>query len=131
MSTVRIALANIQFPPTPEDSVVFAENAIRHAALKRADLICFPECYVPGYRALGKPVPPPDSEFLERAWAAIASTAAESNVGVILGTDRIVDGAFRISALVIDRDGTVAGFQDKVQLDPHEEGIYIPGAGRV
>jgi predicted amidohydrolase len=130
MSTVRIALANIRFPPTPADSVVFAASAIRQAALERADLICFPECYVPGYRALGRQVPPPDSEFLERAWAAIASAAGESNIGVILGTDRIVDGAFRISALVINRDGTVAGFQDKVQLDPSEEGLYLPGTDR-
>jgi len=31
------------------------------------------------------------------------------------------DDALLISALVIDRDGTIAGFQDKVQLDPSEE----------
>jgi predicted amidohydrolase len=130
MSTVRVALANIRFPPTPGDSVVLASKAIRQAALERADLICFPECYVPGYRALGKQVPPPDSEFLERAWAAIAAAAGESNIGVILGTDRIVDGAFRISALVINRDGSIAGFQDKVQLDPSEEGLYRPGTDR-
>jgi len=49
---------------------------------------------------------------------------------VILGTERIVDGGLRISALVIERDGTMAGFQDKVQLDPSEEGTYSPGAGR-
>jgi predicted amidohydrolase len=130
MSTVRVALANIRFPPTPGDSVVLASKAIRQAALERGDLICFPECYVPGYRALGKQVPPPDSEFLERAWAAIAAAAGESNIGVILGTDRIVDGAFRISALVINRDGSIAGFQDKVQLDPSEEGLYRPGTDR-
>ena len=35
-----------------------------------------------------------------------------------------------ISALVINRDGTIAGFQDKVQLDPSEEGTYSPGSGR-
>lgn len=130
MSTVRIALANIRFPPTPKESVVFAANAIRQASLERADLICFPECYVPGYRALGRQIPPPSPDFLERAWAAIASAAADANIGVVLGTDRIVEGTFRISALVISRDGTVAGFQDKVQLDPSEEGIYMPGSGR-
>jgi predicted amidohydrolase len=35
-----------------------------------------------------------------------------------------------ITALIINRDGTIAGFQDKVQLDPSEEGTYSPGAGR-
>jgi predicted amidohydrolase len=33
--------------------------------------------------------------------------------------------------LVINRDGTIAGFQDKVQLDPgEEEDIYSPGSER-
>ena len=40
------------------------------------------------------------------------------------------DDALRITALVINRDGTMAGFQDKVQLDPSEETTYSPGAGR-
>jgi predicted amidohydrolase len=31
---------------------------------------------------------------------------------------------------VINRDGTIAGFQDKVQIDPSEERIYSPGSGR-
>jgi predicted amidohydrolase len=31
---------------------------------------------------------------------------------------------------VLNRDGTTAGFQDKVQLDPSEESIYLPGSGR-
>ena len=49
---------------------------------------------------------------------------------MVLGTDRVVDGALLISALVIDRDGTIAGFQDKVQLDPSEEGTYVARLGR-
>jgi predicted amidohydrolase len=130
MPTVRIAVANIRFPPTPAQSVTLASNAIRQAALEKADLICFPECYVPGYRGLGRVIPPPDPTFLERAWAAIAATAGESNVGVVLGTERVVDDALLISALVINRDGTVAGFQDKVQLDPSEDATYTAGVER-
>src|ERR1039457_1099182 len=118
MSTFRIALANIQYPATPEESIALAEQAIAQASTERADLICFPECFVPGYRGMGKLVPPPDTVFLERAWSGIASAAAKANVAVILGTERIIDGAPRITALVINRDGTMAGFQDKVQLDP-------------
>jgi predicted amidohydrolase len=34
------------------------------------------------------------------------------------------------TALVIERDGTIAGFQDKVQIDPSEDSIYSPGSGR-
>jgi len=49
---------------------------------------------------------------------------------VVLGTERLVNGGTRISALVVDRDGTVLGFQDKVQLDPSEEATYAAGSGR-
>jgi predicted amidohydrolase len=49
---------------------------------------------------------------------------------VVLGTERLVGGALLISALVVNRDGTPAGFQDKVQLDPSEEGTYTAGSGR-
>jgi predicted amidohydrolase len=130
MTSIRIALANLPFPPSPDESVRLAIDAICNASRERADLICFPECYVPGYRCLGRHIPVTDAAFLERAWAAIAATAAESNVAVVLGTERIIDGAPRISALVIDRDGTMMGFQDKVQLDPSEDSTYAPGADR-
>lgn len=127
---VRIALANIRHPRSPDESVALAIQAIREASQHRADLICFPECYVPGYRTLGVPTPPPDSSFLKNAWAEIAAAAGRNNVGVVLGTERLVGNAWLISALVIQRDGSIAGFQDKVQLDPSEESIYTPGASR-
>ena len=74
--------------------------------------------------------PPPDAAFLERAWETIAESAAKAEVAVVLGTERVVGGALLISALVVDRDGTRAGFQDKVQLDPSEEATYSFGSGR-
>jgi predicted amidohydrolase len=130
MSIVRIALANLQYPATPEESVTLAEQAIERAAVEQADIICFPECFVPGYRGMGKRVPPPDGAFLERAWAAVAAAAKRANVAVVLGTERLIDDGLRITALVVNRDGTIAGWQDKVQLDPSEDGLYSPGTGR-
>ncbi len=130
MNTFRIALGNIRFPATAEESVARAEQAIAQAGSERAEIICFPECYVPGYRLMGHSVAPPDAAFLERAWARVGEAAAKAGVAVILGTERLVDGGLRISALVINGDGTIAGFQDKVQLDPSEEGTYSAGSGR-
>ena len=130
MNTFRIALANVRFPATPEESVALAEKAIAQAGIERAGIVCFPECFVPGYRGRGKQVPPPDAAFLERAWCAIRKAAAKASIAVILGTERIVDDALIITALVINPDGTIAGFQDKVQLDPSEEATYAFGAGR-
>jgi predicted amidohydrolase len=126
----RIALANLRFPATPDESIALSRQAIAEAAGQSAGIICFPECFVPGYRAPGRSVPPPDPEFLERSWAAIADAAAECGVSVVLGTERVVDGKLLATALVIDADGSFAGFQDKVQIDPSEESTYAPGAER-
>jgi len=123
---VRIALANLGYPHTPDDSVDRAVRAIAHAGAERAALICFPECYVPGYRGLGHAPPPPDAAFLDRAWTTIAAEAARAGVVVILGTERLVGDGMLVTALVIDRDGQRLGFQDKVQLDPSEESTYLP-----
>lgn len=130
MTTTRIALANVRYPATPDESITRAEQAIAQAAAQGARIVCFPECYVPGYRTLARPVPPPDAAFLDRAWCTIAAAAARAKTTVVLGTERFVDGALRLSALVIDDDGGFAGFQDKVQLDPSEEGTYMPGTDR-
>ena len=127
---VRIALANLRYPATPDESVALVERAITRAAGEGAGIVCFPECYVPGYRAPDKHVPPPNAEFLERAWSSIAEAAARARIAVVLGTERIVDGDVRLTALVINADGTIAGFQDKVQLDPSEDSIYSPGSER-
>jgi predicted amidohydrolase len=125
MATVRIALANLEYPSSPDDSVSRSVDAIRRAGAEGADILCFPECYVPGYRAANRNVTPPDAAFLERAWARIAKAAGEANVAVVLGTERVTDRGLLIAALVINRDGTIAGFQDKTQVDPSEDGIYV------
>ena len=130
MTTARIALASLRAATTPDESVARACDAVARAAEARADVVCFPECYVPGYRTQGSTLPPPDPEFLDRAWQRVAESAAAANVAVVLGTERLVDGAPRITALVIDRDGTTLGFQDKVQLDPSEEWLFAPGSER-
>lgn len=130
MATFRIALANLRFPATPEESIALAEEAILQASREHASLICFPECFVPGYRAMDKPIPPPDGSFLERAWSRVAAAAAKANLAVILGTERLIDRGLLITALVVNPDGTAAGFQDKVQIDPSEEATYVPGSGR-
>lgn len=130
MSLVRIALANIRDASSPDESIDLVRGTIARAADEHAAIVCFPECYVPGYRTTSKTVPPPNATFLERAWSDVATAARDADISVILGTERIVDDAPRITALVIDRDGTVAGFQDKMQLDPSEDSTFRPGVER-
>lgn len=109
---------------------MLARRAIDHAAAEGARIVCFPECYVPGYRGMGRTIPGPDAAFLERAWSAIADGAAKAGIAVVLGTERLVAGSLVATALVIRADGSIAGFQDKVQIDRSEEGTYTPGSDR-
>lgn len=126
---IRVALANLPFPSSPADSVARAVDAIGEAALGKADIVCFPECYVPGYRGPTTNVPPPDAAFLDDAWTAISAAAGASRIAVILGTERVTAKGLVIAALVINRNGSIAGFQDKTQIDPSEEGPYVASDG--
>lgn len=124
MSTVRIALANVSVPATPQASVLSATTAIAEAGRQGALVVCFSECFIPGYRWPGTTASPPDPAFLERAWSVVADAAKLAGITVILGTERMTDRGLQITACVINPDGTIAGWQDKVQMDPSEEAIY-------
>jgi predicted amidohydrolase len=130
MTRVRVALANLRPGATADESVTLAIDGVHAAAQAGASIVCFPECYVPGYRTAERKLPPPDAAFLSDAWSKIARAARDAGIAVILGTERVVDGAPRIAAIVFDRDGTTLGIQDKVQLDPSEESLFTPGAER-
>ena len=130
MTTVRIALAQLCFSQEPQHCVSKVTKAVAEASSAGALVVCFPECFVPGFRGLGFKVPPADASFLHEAWETVAKSAALHKIHVILGTERFVDDKLTATALVINSNGVVEGFQDKVQIDPSEEGVYAPGRGR-
>lgn len=130
MTVVRIALANLPVPAAADESLSAAAAAVREAGAAGALVVCFPECYLPGYRRAGMAAAPPDAGFLERAWSEVGTAAGKASVAVVLGTERLVGSDLRATALVIDPAGNRLGFQDKVQLDPSEDGTYSPGAER-
>jgi predicted amidohydrolase len=132
MPIVRIALANIPYASSPEDSVARAEAAIADAAREKAAILCFPEAYIPGYRGETLIRPPADPAFLDRAWSRIEKATGRAGITVALGTERPANGNGkpRISVLVINPDGSCAGWQDKVQLDPSEDSEFEPGTER-
>ena len=130
ITTTRIALANIRIPSSPGESVDLATAAIAEAGRHAAQVICFAECFVPGYRWPGAAVPAPDRAFLDNAWGSVASSARSAGIAVVLGTERVTMRGLLNGALVINSDGTVAGWQDKEQIDPSEEPTYVAGEGR-
>jgi len=130
MTPFRIALAGLPFPESPEIAVQRATAAIAEASRIEARIICFPECYIPGYRLGARTVPSPDPEFLEHSMTTVAEAAAEGQIAVIMGTERFVGGHLVITTRAIGPEGELLGHQDKVQLDPSEEPMYRPGTER-
>lgn len=129
MPTVRIALANVRLPSTREESLEIVLQSMQEAADGNSAIVCFPECFIPGYRP-GNFDRAPDQNWLNNAWSIVDEQAAKLGISVILGTERIEASRLLITARVTNRDGSLAGFQDKVQLDPSEEAIYSAGIGR-
>lgn len=127
---VRLALAALPFAATPDEAVQRAEAAIAEAGDRRALVVCFPECYVPGYRTARRRMAPPDGAYLADAYRRVAAAAGRAGVAAVLGTERIVDGRHRITTLVVDQTGATLGFHDKAQLDPSEDATWAAGDTR-
>ncbi len=104
-------------------------DGMQAASEAAASIVCFPECIIPGYR-IGSEATPPTADWLDQAWAEVDRRAAELEIGVVLGTERVMAEGSRISARVTGPQGDLLGFQDKVQLDPSEEGTYVAGDHR-
>jgi len=125
VSTSRIALANLRFPASAEESIALATAAIGEAGTAGADILCFPECYIPGYRCLSRKVPHVDAAFLDRAWSTVAAAVRSAQITVILGTERIVDGTLRISAAVFSGDGSIVVTAVSAKKSLKGPGVYF------
>lgn len=127
---MRIALATLRFRPNPDEALAAVTAAMRKAASAGAQIMCTAECYLPGLRGVGLDVASPDAAFLARAERTVRETAATTGVAAVVGTERVTQSGLIASAMIVARDGRLIGFQDKVQIDPSEEGTYTPGSSR-
>jgi predicted amidohydrolase len=127
---MRIALATLRYRHDPDEALRCVQNALENAARQGAKLLCTSENYLPGLRRVEFDVAPPDAAFLARAERALRETAATTGVGAIVGIERMMPTGLIASAIIVAPDGRLLGYQDKVQIDPSEEGTYVPGAGR-
>ncbi len=125
-----VALASPRVAPTFEEALEKVEWLVSEASARGADVVCFPEAYLPGLRGQDFEVAPFERDDQERALKAAADWARRHAVAVILGAERISDTGRQIAAYVIDARGEVLGFQTKNQLDPSEDAFYVPGTTR-
>jgi predicted amidohydrolase len=127
---VIIGLASPAVATSLEDGLRRIDRLLADASARGAELVCFPEAYLPGLRGLDFEVPDWSPHDEERAIAEVSRLAKAHGVATIMGMERITDGGRQIAAYMFDRDGALLGFQPKCQLDPSEERNYVPGDTR-
>jgi predicted amidohydrolase len=127
---VIVALASPRVAPTVDVALEKIEWLVSEASARGADVVCFPEAYLPGLRGQDFEVPPFERADQDKALRAAGDWARRHDIAVILGMERVSDAGRQITAYVIDASGEVLGCQTKNQLDPSEEPFYVPGTTR-
>jgi predicted amidohydrolase len=125
-----IALATPRAASSVDDALEKIERCMAEAAAQGAEIVCFPEAYLPGLRGLDFEVPPFDRAQQERALGLAAQWARAHGIAVVLGMEWISDAGRQIASVVIGGDGEIQGVQTKNQLDPTEEPLYVHGHAR-
>lgn len=127
---LRLALASPPVSGSIEKALPWVEKYIAEAAAKGADILCFPEAYVPGLRGADFSVDAHDPAGLREARDRICQMAGEHKISVIIPMDwDSPDGILNV-AFVISDTGEVLGCQTKNQIAPEEDPYYVPGHER-
>ena len=125
-----IALASPGVASTLHEGLDKIKRILSEASGQGAEIVCFPEAYLPGLRGQDFDVWPWDQAQQERALQAVAQWARTYAVATILGMERLTAAGRQIAACVIDARGRIQGYQTKNQLDPTEDRFYVPGNTR-
>jgi N-carbamoylputrescine amidase len=127
---VIVALASPRVASSLDEGLDKVERFVAGASARAADVVCFPEAYLPGLRGQDFEVPPFDRAQQEKALEAVRQQARRHDIAVILGMERVSDAGRQVAAWVVDERGEVLGCQTKNQLAPTEDVFYVPGHTR-
>ena len=125
-----IALASPAVARDLDDGLARIDRMTAEASACGAEIVCFPEAYLPGLRGQDFVVWPFDAPEQERALEAAARSARKHGIAAIVGMERVTPAGRQIAAFVFDEDGDLLGYQTKNQLDPTEGPHYVPGDTR-
>jgi predicted amidohydrolase len=125
-----IALASPCVASTLDEGLDKIKRFLAEASAQGAEIVCFPEAYLPGLRGQDFEVLPFDQTHQERVLQAVAQWTRMYRVATILGMERLTAAGRQIVAAVIDAQGRLQGYQTKNQLDPTEDQFYVPGNTR-
>ena len=127
---MKIALASPPFPKSIDDGLYWVEKFIKQASEAKAEIVCFPESYLPGLRGMGFEVEAHNPQKLESARQRVCEIAKENAIAVILPMDWDSPRGILNIAFVISSSGEIFGSQTKNQLDPTEDVLFVPGTQR-
>ena len=127
---MKIALASPPFPKSISDGLSWVEKLAGEAAQEQAEIICFPESYIPGYPAEEFKVEERSPEKLQEALKKVCKIATEHAIAIIIPMDWYLEDELFNLAYVVSNTGAILGYQTKNQLDPTEDNIWIPGTER-
>jgi predicted amidohydrolase len=125
-----IALASPRVASTLEEGLEKIKRFLSEASARGAEIVCFPEAYLPGLRGQDFEVLPFDRAEQERVVQAVAQWARKYAAAVILSMERLTEAGRQIAAYIFDAQSQLQGFQTKNQLDPSEDRFYVPGNTR-
>jgi predicted amidohydrolase len=125
-----VALASPRAASSLDEALGKIQTLMVEAAAQGAEVVCFPEAYVPGLRGQDFEVFPFDRTAEERALRTVSRWARDRRIATILGMEQSTDAGRQIVSVVIDATGEIQGRQTKNQIDPTEDRFYVPGSTR-
>jgi predicted amidohydrolase len=127
---MKIAIASPVMPGSIQEGLQQLAALAKEAASLQAQIVCFPESYIPGYPTTEFSIEKSTPENMQAALDEACVIAKKNSITIILPMDWYTAEGMLNVAFVIDADGKVLGYQSKNQLDPSEDNIWIAGTKR-
>src|SRR5437016_3645539 len=110
-----IALASPRVASSVDEGLDKIKRLMSEASVQGAEIVCFPEAYLPGLHGQDFDVCPFDETQQERVLQTVAGWARAYALATILGMERLKETGRQIVAVVIDARGQIQGYQTKNQ----------------
>lgn len=127
---MRIAIASPPLPSSIAEALFWLDKLAGESARKGAEIVCFPETFIPGYPFGQHTTDERSPELLKAALEKGCAIAATHHIALILPMDWYEGDKFLNVAFVVSAEGALLGYQSKNQLDPSEDTIWQPGTER-
>ncbi len=129
-TNMKIALATPTAPGSLREGLENLEHLVKEASSRQAEIVCFPESYLPGYPGMGYRPSDRSSDALENALNQVCEIARKNSIAIIIPMDWHGHNGLQNLAFVISSEGDILGHQTKNQLDPTEDEFWVPGSER-